>query len=99
MQPGKETLHALEAKMKLSLSLFMRLAVNDVPIALQILHLDTSTTKDRARAVPLPNFPQMSLISNGILGFFGISLASRDLLVQPNQAGFIYFFVNLKGGV
>jgi hypothetical protein len=39
MQPGKETLHALKAKMELSLFLFMRLAVNDVPIALQILHL------------------------------------------------------------
>jgi hypothetical protein len=39
MQAGKETFHTLEAKMELSLFLFMRLAVNDVPIALQILHL------------------------------------------------------------
>jgi hypothetical protein len=46
--------------------------------------------------MPLPNFPQMSLISNGILEFFGISLASRDLLFQPNKAGLLVFLEEIE---
>ena len=48
--------------------------------------------------MPLPNFPQMSLISNGIVGFSGISLASGDLLFQPNKAGFILTFCEFERG-
>ena len=49
--------------------------------------------------MPLPNFPQMSLISNGILGFSGISLASGDLLFQPNKAGFILTLGEFERGL
>jgi hypothetical protein len=47
--------------------------------------------------MPLPNFPQMSLISNGNSVFWDISWESSLLLFQPNQADLILITSEITG--
>jgi len=63
-QPGEKGLHTFQTEMKLCLVLFMRVAVNDVPISLQVLHDFVRSTSLEEQAVCHYQGPRLMLRIN-----------------------------------